>query len=199
MQKALNLTLPDWCTEEILKEMEDCVSLEYEIRSYTEKLKRLLGGRVIQRFVENMKTKNNNLSRKIYLYSGHEVNLASFMRAHDIHEPRIPTFGSAILFEMLRDDLGNRFVKVIIICTCNCFNTIKYFLVFVWVQMFFWNGSTREIIPLKLGQYEEECPMDEYLKMVKNVIPSAEETQDFWKGVKAEELWKMFSERFFYN
>lgn len=110
----MNLTLPEWCTEELYQKMEDMVYLEYEIRFYTAKLRRLTGGMLIRRFIENMNINGEqNNPRKIYLYSGHEINIAAFTRAHDIHVPKLPTYGSAIIMEKLRNTEGKLFIKVV--------------------------------------------------------------------------------------
>lgn len=110
----MNLTLPEWCTEDIYKKLEDMVFLEYEIRSYTTKLKRLTGGMLIKKFIENMDINEKQKNpRKIYLYSGHEINIAAFTRAHDIHIPKLPSYGSTIIVEKLRNMEGKLFIKVV--------------------------------------------------------------------------------------
>jgi len=117
-QKNMNLTLPEWCTDDVYQRMQDVVVLEYNIRSYTTQLKRLNGGMLIKKFIDNIKEKNKHSNpRKMYVYSGHEVNIAAFARAQNISEPKLPNYGSAFLFEKLRDDSGKLYIKVIIICT----------------------------------------------------------------------------------
>jgi len=111
----MNLSMPEWCTNQVYQKMQDVIVLEYEIRSYTTQLKRLNGGMLIKRFINNMNVKNERINpRKIYIYSGHEINIAAFARAHNISEPRLPGYGSTFIFEKLRDDVGNLYVKVTI-------------------------------------------------------------------------------------
>jgi len=111
----MNLTLPEWCTDEVYRKMQDIIVLEYEIRSYTTQLKRLNGGMLIKKFLENMNLNNESTNpRKMYIYSGHEVNLAAFARAHNISEPRLPDYGSMFIFEKLRDEENNLYIRVII-------------------------------------------------------------------------------------
>lgn len=107
--------MPTWCTDDVYEKMQDIVDLEYEIRSYTKRLKRLNGGMLIKRFIDNMDmTGERKNPRKMYIYSGHEVNLAAFARALDISEPRLPEYGSAFMFEKLRNETGDLHIKVII-------------------------------------------------------------------------------------
>lgn len=77
-------------------------------------MKRLNGGTLVKRFIENMKLNEERISqRKIYLYSGHEVNIAGFVKAHNFTEPELPAYGCAIIVEKLSDETGQKFIKVI--------------------------------------------------------------------------------------
>lgn len=39
-------------------------------------------------------------NRKIFLYSGHEVNLANMLHTLEVFKPQIPPYASYILFEL---------------------------------------------------------------------------------------------------
>ncbi|XP_014616757.1 PREDICTED: venom acid phosphatase Acph-1-like [Polistes canadensis] len=177
-QKAMNLTLPEWCTENIYKKMEDIVFLEYEIRSYTATLKRLTGGMLIRQFIENMNITRNKREnpRKIYLYSGHEINIAAFTRAHDIHIPKLPSYGSTIIVEKLRNIEGKLFIKMLL-----------------------WTGVSEQLITLKLKNCDEICPIDTYLDIVKDVIPSDDDINCYWDTISKEELKNLFVEKIYLN
>lgn len=108
----MNITLPNWATKEVQKKMIPIVELEYEIQSYNMLMKRINGGHLVKEFIKNMDAKRNQTSPKIYVYSGHEVNIAAFVRAHNLIEPKIPKFGSAIIVEKLRGSTGEYFVQV---------------------------------------------------------------------------------------
>ncbi|KAI4497965.1 hypothetical protein M0802_006789 [Mischocyttarus mexicanus] len=176
-QKAMNLTLPEWCTENIYKKLEDIVFLEYEIRSYTPKLKRLTGGMLIRQFIENMNINEERKNpRKIYLYSGHEINIAAFTRAHDIHIPKLPSYGSTIIVEKLRNIEGKLFIKMLL-----------------------WTGVSEELITLKLKNCDEVCPIDTYLDIVKDIIPSDDDVDCNWDTLTKEELKSLFLEKIYLN
>jgi len=116
----MNLTIPEWCTDEVYQKMQDLVVLEYELRSYTTQLKRLNGGMLIKKFIDNLNiTGECTIPRKMYVYSGHEINIAAFARAHNISEPRLPDYGSAFIFEKLQDDIGELYIRVIITYSIN--------------------------------------------------------------------------------
>lgn len=172
-QKTMNLTLPEWCTDEVYRKMQDIVVLEYEIRAYTTQLKRLNGGMLIKKFIDNMNVKSENTNpRKMYVYSGHEVNLAAFARAHNISEPRLPDYGSTFIFEKLRDEENNLYIRIIL-----------------------WTGSTEKLMPIKLASCDEICPLKTYLGLVREMIPSDEEMTCLWDNLTREEQLKLFAEK----
>ncbi|XP_011864387.1 PREDICTED: venom acid phosphatase Acph-1-like isoform X2 [Vollenhovia emeryi] len=167
-QKNMNLTLPEWCTDDVYRQMQEAVVLDYEIRSYTTQLKRLNGGMFIKKFIDNI----NKRSRKMYVYSGHEVNIAAFGRAQNISEPKLPDYGSAFLLEKLRDDSGKLYIKI-----------------------FLWTGTTEKLMPIKLAGCNEVCPLETYLELVRDVIPSDNETTCLWDNITKEELLELFAEK----
>lgn len=106
--------MPEWYSEEIFIKLQDIVKIEYEIRSYTLLQKRLNGGTIIKRFIENIIINAARRNpRKIYLYSGHEVNIAALVKALNLSEPQLPPYGCAMIFEKLRNKDGKHYVRVI--------------------------------------------------------------------------------------
>ncbi|XP_076233999.1 venom acid phosphatase Acph-1 isoform X2 [Calliopsis andreniformis] len=171
-QENMNLTLPKWCTCEVFKQLQEIVKLEYEIRSYTPQLKRFNGGMLVKRFIDNMKlNEERDKQRKIYLYSGHEVNIAGFVRAHNFIEPELPAYGSAIIFEKLVDKAGQKYIRMLL-----------------------WTGTTEKLIPYKFANTDEICPIDKYFEIVKDVIPSEEEWNNMWANISKEELQTLYEE-----
>ncbi|KAL6447438.1 hypothetical protein ACFW04_001558 [Cataglyphis niger] len=173
-QKTMNLTLPEWCTDEVYRKMQDLMVLEYEIRSYTTQLKRLNGGMLIKKFIDNMNAKS--IPRKMYVYSGHEVNLAAFARAHNISEPKIPGYGSMFIFEKMRDEESNFYIRIIL-----------------------WTGSTEKLLTIKLAGCDEICPLKTYLELVREIIPSDVEVTCLWNNITREEALALFAEKLYQN
>ncbi|XP_033365743.1 venom acid phosphatase Acph-1-like isoform X1 [Bombus vosnesenskii] len=171
-KQTMNHLLPEWYTEEVSKKLQDIVKIEYEIRSYTPLLKRLNGGVIIKRFIDNIRiNEKRDRPRKIYLYSGHEVNVAAVVRALNLTEPEIPPYGSAIIFEKLKD-LNNK----------------------VYIRMLFWNGVTNELKVYKISECDEICPIEKYLNIVNDLLPSDEEVNHKWDYLSKEELHKLYVE-----
>lgn len=108
----MNIALPEWATEQVRSKMEKLVALEYDILSYNTLMKRLNGGFIIKEFLKNLNKPGNTNAPKIYVYSGHELNIAAFAKAHDLTEPKLPAFGSAIVVEKLRNHSGVAHIQV---------------------------------------------------------------------------------------
>lgn len=107
----MNIALPEWATENVRNRIEKLVALEYNILSYNTLMKRLNGGFIIKEFLKNLNKQNKN-APKIYVYSGHELNIAAFAKAHNLIEPKLPAFGSAIIVEKLRNQCGVAYIQV---------------------------------------------------------------------------------------
>ncbi|KAF3419762.1 hypothetical protein E2986_07459 [Frieseomelitta varia] len=162
-QESMDIKLPNWATEEVRKRMIPIVELEYEIQSYNMLMKRINGGHLVKEFIKNMDAERNQTSRKIYVYSGHEVNIAAFVRAHNLIEPKIPNFGSAIIVEKLRDSKGKHFVQLLV-----------------------WND--KKLVPYTIPGCSKICPYEKYVKSMQDVIPSDEESNCLWDNVSTDKI-----------
>ncbi|XP_014215458.1 venom acid phosphatase Acph-1-like isoform X2 [Copidosoma floridanum] len=156
VHKSAGARLPDWYTEDLFAQLLEKVIEYFDIKSATGELMKLGAGPLIKQFVRNMNlTGESSNPRKIYLYSGHEMNIAPFTRAHGIREFRYPDFANAVVLEKLRDSENKIYVR---------------------------GGFT----PLKLGSFDEYCPVNEYLTIIENIIPTDEEVDAMFNDRKLE-------------
>lgn len=59
--------------------------------------------------------KNGTLSNtKIYLYSGHETNVATMLHAFNVYSPHVPEYSSAVILELLQEN-NQYYVKVCVL------------------------------------------------------------------------------------
>ena len=111
-QKHLKITLmPNWHTDEMFERLSKATKLYLDTLSATTTLKRLNAGPLIKTVVDNM----NNTKRqrkKIYLYSGHDKNLYSFIKAHGLTMEKLPDYSMSIIIEKLSDGQNKTYVKV---------------------------------------------------------------------------------------
>ncbi|XP_032666441.1 venom acid phosphatase Acph-1-like isoform X2 [Odontomachus brunneus] len=174
-QKTMNLTLPEWYTDEVHRKMQEIMFFSYDIFSFTTQLKRINGGFLVKKFIDNMNPKgdpNNKPSRKIYIYCAHELNIAAFARSHNITDLSLPDYGSAFVVEKLRDENRNFYVRIA-----------------------YWTGVSQEFIVMKLKHCDEICPMKTYLELTHDIIPSKEEENCLWDNITKEELLQLYSEK----
>ena len=114
-EKSMNLPLPNW-TKNIFPygKLLDGINLEYEIFSYNTEMRRLNGGMLLRKFTDDMTNYKNNVldqRNKLFLYSGHETNVAAVLQALGVYTPHVPEYSSAVFVE-LHEENGDYFVKV---------------------------------------------------------------------------------------
>ncbi|KAK0095347.1 hypothetical protein PV326_008627 [Microctonus aethiopoides] len=155
-QKAQNLTLPEWTKKVYPNPMEEIIKLDFNLRSYTKHLKRLNGGILLREVTENMKALRDGIlepsNRKAFLYAAHEFNVVAMSRALGLENPVIPSYGSAIIFETLQDEKKRLYVKIVL-----------------------WTGVTEQLINQRIPGCNELCPLEQFLKILSDVIPNVEE------------------------
>lgn len=61
--------------------------------------------------------------------------------------------------------------------------------------MLYWSGTTEELKVYKIPGQEEICPMEKYLDIVKDVLPTDEEAQHKWDHLSKEDLRQLYEER----
>ncbi|XP_076754256.1 venom acid phosphatase Acph-1 [Xylocopa sonorina] len=155
-QAAHNLTLPQWTKTVFPTTMKEIVALDFKLRSYTRTLKRLNGGLMIRKIVDDIKMykagKLEPYDRKAFLFAAHEMNVAAVARALELDEPIIPAYGSTLIFETLRDKKKNYYVRVLL-----------------------WTGVSEQLTIQTIRNCVELCPLEDFFAIVKDILPSDEE------------------------
>lgn len=67
----------------------------------------ILLGPLVKKIIHDSKMKINGTlpkERKMFIYSGHEYNIAHTLRALNTFEPHVPPYGAHILFELHKID-----------------------------------------------------------------------------------------------
>lgn len=85
--------------------------------------------------------------RKIYLFSGHESNIAAVLHALDLYYPHVPEYSSSIIVE-LHNIEGTHYVKV---CDESCIN--RYIYIFLYESNTFKGISYKLTYNLDGGQF----------------------------------------------
>jgi len=136
-EQHLELTLPKWVHNYFPNgSLFNATVAAYNVASSTPLLKRLHAGKysgnlvmkisifllqrkfafslgpIIRTILNNIMAAQDHIApTKIYLYSGHETNVAALLHAFNVYEPHVPEYSSAIIIELLQKN-KQYYVKV---------------------------------------------------------------------------------------
>ena len=115
-QISLGLPLPSWFSLKDYQLLQEFARLTLDSMVYTDAMKREMVGPTIDKFLKNIdEHENGTIKEKIHMYSAHDFNVATFIKAHNFTgTPMIPDFGSAIIVEKLKGGHGMMYIRVII-------------------------------------------------------------------------------------
>ena len=102
-EQAMDLELPEWTKEYFPKgPILDAALFNYKMYSYNENLIKMNGGIYMRKILDNIlrDVRDNQTERKIFLYSGHEFNIAGILIALNLWNNTSPEYSSAIIFEL---------------------------------------------------------------------------------------------------
>ena len=110
----MKLALPDWCSQADYQKLVEVVDIYINAGLHTYFMKRLVFGPLMEEFIKNIQDSETKIStRKIYLYSGHDFNIASFERVFNLtNVPKVPDYGSALMIEKLRGRDNRTYIRV---------------------------------------------------------------------------------------
>ncbi|KAJ8668934.1 hypothetical protein QAD02_000193 [Eretmocerus hayati] len=154
-EAMMNLTLPEW-TRDIFPEgkLLDGINFWYEIFSYTPLMRRLNGGKLLRSIIDSMQQVTDSTiakDRKIYLYSGHETNVAAVLQVLGLYKPHVPDYGSSVLFELF-ESRGKYYVRVS-----------------------YYRGVTATWETQKIQGCAEFCLLEDFIRLLKDVTPLDDE------------------------
>ncbi|KAL7300953.1 hypothetical protein TKK_0006232 [Trichogramma kaykai] len=149
---AMGLPLPNWCSEETFKILEEVSAVGFKSLAITDPLAKIVVGPTAQVLQDNMqRNEDKKDSRKIYLYSAHDSTVMPFLTGLNIkNAPQLAEYGSAVITEKLRDKDGKSFVR-----------------------MLFWTGVSEKLIPLELPGCKHICTFEEYKNAIAHILPDS--------------------------
>ncbi|XP_043476904.1 venom acid phosphatase Acph-1-like [Leptopilina heterotoma] len=155
MEEKMNLKLPNW-TKYVLNNTQvmEAILFNFELMTYNNLMKKLSTGSLINKIADEMIRIKDNLLRKktkIYLYSGHHDNLINLLSTLGVYKLHIPKFSSAIMIELHK--LNNQY----------------------FVQILYYSGIPSKIEILEIPGCLKLCPLDEFLELMKPVLPEKNE------------------------
>ncbi|GJQ82959.1 hypothetical protein Trydic_g5958 [Trypoxylus dichotomus] len=144
--------LPEW-TEVVYPEPLHTIAVQYLAESVrTDTLKKLSGGFILQRIIEETEAKIANAesmkNRRINLYSGHDFTIVSLLGALGVFEPHQPPYGSYVILEVHK--IGDKH----------------------GFKVFYQDYSTKTPRQLQLPHCPNICPTDEFYKLYSKYFPT---------------------------
>jgi len=150
-EENMNFTLPQWTDSVYSTTITNLAGMQCKFENYNTWLKRLNGGRSLQRVIANMKNKiiKHKPESKMYLYSGHENNVINVLAALNLFQPHVVHYCASVTLELhyLPNDESYA-VKILYSKSSN---------------------STAE--PLVLDGCTILCPFDKFLSITEPVVP----------------------------
>ncbi|XP_076687426.1 venom acid phosphatase [Andrena cerasifolii] len=152
---SLGLTLPDWAYKVFPRgELWNATVFAYDIATSTPLLRRLYAGPYIRRVTRSMLdfiTGTQVDEKRIYLYSGHETNIAAVLHGFKVYYPHVPEYSSAVLLEL--HEVHNEY----------------------YVKLLNYLGIPSRTVELQIPGCDVLCPLDKYLQLTEDVMPFKEE------------------------
>lgn len=149
----MNLTLPEWTKIVYPEPLTTIVGLLLQWENSNDMFKRLNVGNNLKKVIEQMNAKVSGKlvpqGRKIFLYSGHESNVANILCVFNVFTPHVPKYSSAAIIELH-----------------YLFKTNMY-----EVKVFYAKESGLAPIEIKIPGCDENCSLDSFLAVTKNLIP----------------------------
>ncbi|KAI4503448.1 hypothetical protein M0802_001670 [Mischocyttarus mexicanus] len=153
----MDLPLPKWTSSVFPNgQLKDSMNYVYQVTHLNTKLKRLSGGPLFTKIIENMLAfKDGKLKKqKMNLYSGHDTNIADILNILNVYEPHFPQFSSAVILELLQT------------------NQTYY------VKVLYYKGIPPKLLELQIPDCQMLCPLDKLIEITASVRPSDEEICD---------------------
>uniref|UniRef100_A0AAY4B3V7 Lysosomal acid phosphatase n=1 Tax=Denticeps clupeoides TaxID=299321 RepID=A0AAY4B3V7_9TELE len=149
-----DMTLPDWANENVMEKLSDLNTFTFQIMfgAYKRVEKcRLQGGILLKQILENVTQHAKPESedrQKIMVYSAHDTTVVALQTALDVFNGLQPPYASCHMFELHQEDDGS-----------------------FSVAMFYRNDSTKDPYPLTLPGCSQYCPLQDFMRLTKPVIP----------------------------
>ncbi|XP_074029096.1 venom acid phosphatase Acph-1 isoform X2 [Leptinotarsa decemlineata] len=151
-ENTMNLPLPEWSKSVFPGEVGEIARKRYRLENSTPLLRKLNGGRSLQRVLENILAKTRNRlsaeNRKIFLYSGHENNIINILTSLGWDVSEFPNYSSTVIFELhFLKETDEFAVKVL------------------------YSTEPGTIEEKQIKGCEVLCPLKKFVELTKNVIP----------------------------
>ncbi|GLV41157.1 uncharacterized protein CBL_04681 [Carabus blaptoides fortunei] len=153
--------LPHWTKKVYPEFLQTAAILQYQIMTHNDAMLRVAGGPFVKKVIADVRAKIEETlvpkDRKLFLYSGHEFNIANVLAALKIYKPHIPPYASYIVVELhkINNDYG--------------------------LKIFYRDSSFSEPQLMVIPGCESLCPFDKFVELTEEVIPQSDSVaEEMW-------------------
>ena len=149
-----NTKLPDWVTDDILKQLLELHDLYTELW-FPDGTEFLRGGPLLKEMIEHMVNKSTDVlsqsvPQKLFLYSAHDSTIVMLLRAMGLFNNRKPPYTACVILELLENPDHEFFVRVL-----YKNDTL----------------SSPTILTLEGCNHKEKCPLETFVNLYKYSLP----------------------------
>ncbi|KAF7279865.1 hypothetical protein GWI33_006671 [Rhynchophorus ferrugineus] len=155
IQEELGFPLEEWTKAVYPEPLHSAAVDMYYIMTNNTLFRRISTGYFLRKILADTKAKIDNVpsmkERRLYLYSGHEMNIATLLLSLDILKVSdVPPYGSYIIFELHR------------------INNIP------GLKLFYQDYKQNEPKPIKIPGCDYFCPYDDFYQLVEEILPESD-------------------------
>lgn len=167
IEDRFNMTLPAWTAEVYPDKLRTLSDFSFAMKAYTKEMQRLRGGPLVKEMTNQMSSRvgwtspsssstsspsslsSSAASRKLFMYSAHDVTLAAFLSALGVFNGIQPPYAAMVLLELHepRPD---------------------HFVVQVWYKNVSFDGM--EPFLLTVPGCDSTCPLERFLELTRPVV-----------------------------
>jgi prostatic aicd phosphatase len=149
-ENDMGLVMPNWTKDVFPEPTQSIASQVYGYHNFDPRVKQINSGFMVKKILDDSQKKiEGGSTKKIFLYSGHESTLGYMLNALGVTEPHVPPYGSAISFEVRKS--ADQF----------------------YIKLRYRNDTeATEPVDLTLPGCDLLCPIDQFLELLKNLIPT---------------------------
>jgi len=101
IETRFNMTLPNWTHGVYPEKLKPLSDFSFAMKAYTKEMQRLRGGPLVKEMAAQMSDVAKSLStKKLFMYSAHDVTVAAFLSALGIFDGIQPPYASMVMVEL---------------------------------------------------------------------------------------------------
>ncbi|KAK4037247.1 prostatic acid phosphatase isoform X2 [Daphnia magna] len=152
IENRFNKSLPEWAKKFFPNPMKEFSDFSFAMKAFTLEMQRLRGGPLVKELVEHLKdyaqSKLTPPNRKLFMYSAHDVTVATFLSALKIFNGIQPPYASMVLVELHELNPNDLSIKIL-------YKNVS--------------DDGRKPQVLTLPGCTQFCPLDKFFELVKDV------------------------------